>query len=45
MSWDDTLEHVKDLQKAGFTREQAEAIVSLRYRTPRCSSLDCKKPI
>jgi hypothetical protein len=31
---DDTLGHVKDLQAAGFTREQAEAIVSLRYRNP-----------
>ena len=30
----DTFQFVKDLQAAGFTREQAEAIVSLRYRNP-----------
>ena len=32
---DDTLEHVKDLQKAGFTREKAEAPCSwLAYKKP-----------
>lgn len=31
---DDTLQHTKGLQAAGLTREQAEAIVSLRYRNP-----------
>ena len=30
----DTFQFVKDLQAAGFTREQAEASYSLRYRNP-----------